>query len=104
MIWRSMLRRRASQAERNAAKERRAEKKEKLAILLALHRVLCQVSIDCMRQRKKFVRMCGKEGLAASGWMIDCIVGAGEVGESDAFGVVEKKMKDKVLEERPKVR
>lgn len=94
----------ATQAEVDAAREKREEKEDRLAVLFALGRVLNQVSMDCMRQRKRFVRMCGNEGLAAASWMMDHVVAAGEVGESDAFGVVERKMRDKTLEERLKVR
>lgn len=70
-----------------------------MAVMLALGRVLSQVEIDCMRQKKRFVRMVGNEGIAAASWMMDYVVDAGQVGKNDAFGVVKKKMCDKMLEE-----
>lgn len=86
------------------AEEKREYEEGRLAVLMGLARVLGQVAIDCMRQRKRFFKMVGNEGIAAASWMMDYVVAAGEVGESDAFSMVEKKMRDKLLEERLKVR
>ena len=94
----------AGQEEVDRAEEKRDSEEERLAVLMGLGRVLGQVAIECMRQRKRFFKMVGNEGLAAASWMMDYVVAAGEVGESDAFSMVEKKMRDKMLEERLKVR
>lgn len=94
----------ATQVVIDAAKDKRELQERKLAVMMALGCVLGQVSRDCMRMRKRFVRMVGTEGIAAASWMMDYVVATGQVGESDAFGKAQKKMDEKMLEERLKTR
>lgn len=48
--------------------------------------------------------MIRNEGLSSAAWMMDVVIAAGHVGESGPFGAVEKKMKNKLVEERLKYR
>lgn len=52
-------------------RERKNEKEERIYVMMALGRVLLQVSVDCMMQRKRFVQMCGTEILEEASWIID---------------------------------
>lgn len=90
------------EAARLAVKKERAE--EDLAVLMGLSQVLRRVCVDCMRMRADFVRMIGKDGLAVASWTMDDLVAAGQVGGSQEFGTVARKLKTKTLEERMKVR
>ena len=93
-----------SDAVKAASREKRLKKEDRIGVMMGLSRVLAQVSVDCMRQRKRFVAMCGTEGLDTASWMMDHVVQAGRVGESEAFGASEKMMREKKLDERLKIR
>lgn len=71
--------------------------------MMALERVLMQVSVDCMKHRKISVAMCGTIGLEAASWMKTCIMKAGSFSESDAFGSDEKMLREKRMDERLKI-
>lgn len=86
-----------SDAVKAASREKRKGKEEEIAVMMSLGRVLSQVSIDCMRQRKRFVTMRGNEGLDAGSWIMDCIVQVGRVGEIESFGSAQKMIMDNCL-------
>lgn len=93
-----------SDAVKAASREKRKEKEERIGVMMALGRVLTQVYNDCMRQRKRFVTMCGNEGLDAASWMVEFIVQSSLVGESESFGSAEKMLRYKRLDERLNIR
>lgn len=86
----------------DAAREKRDLQERKLAVIIELRRVLRQEAAEYMRTRKRFARMVGTEGIAVASWIMDLVVATGQADESDVFGKAEKKMNDKILEERLK--
>lgn len=72
--------------------------------MISFDRVLGQVYMDCMRMRKRVLRMVGTKVIVSASWLMDLVVDTRQFRESDAFGKGQKTIGEKMLEDWRNIR